>query len=363
MAHRAASAATRLRPVLGALALGGGGGALFAAAGLPLAWMMGAMTLTTAGALVGLPLHMPAWLRAAMVAVLGVLLGSAFTPEMLSLMGRWSVSCSSVLAYVALTAGLTFLYLRRVARFDAVTAYFAAVPGGLNEMIAIGRASGGDERAISLAHASRILLVVLTIPFYFRLLEDYEPAGSSSAGISLAETPALDLLVLGLCAVGGLLAARALRLPAANLTGPLALSAAVHLAGITASQPAVEVVAFAQIVIGAGIGCRFAGTALGEVIRTLATAVGSVVIMLTVTTAFSFALGAVTLASPAALVLAFAPGGLAEMSLIALALDLDPAFVATHHVVRIGLVVMLVPLISRLIFRAARGGEKSAKGD
>jgi uncharacterized membrane protein AbrB (regulator of aidB expression) len=50
----------------------------------------------------------------------------------------------------------------------------------------------------------------------------------------------------------------------------------------------------------------------------------------------------------ASLILAFSPGGLAEMSLIALALDIDPAFVATHHVVRIFLVVVLAPIAFRL---------------
>ena len=55
----------------------------------------------------------------------------------------------------------------------------------------------------------------------------------------------------------------------------------------------------------------------------------------------------------AALVLAFAPGGLAEMSLIALALGVDPAFVSSHHVVRIFLVVVLAPLAR--IFHEAVG--------
>jgi len=48
-------------------------------------------------------------------------------------------------------------------------------------------------------------------------------------------------------------------------------------------------------------------------------------------------------------VLAYAPGGLAEMSLIALALHADVAFVSSHHVVRILLIVTLAPLTFRLL--------------
>ncbi len=40
--------------------------------------------------------------------------------------------------------------------------------------------------------------------------------------------------------------------------------------------------------------------------------------------------------------------GGAEMTLIALALGVDPAFVSTHHVVRIFLVVVLAPMAFRL---------------
>ena len=40
-------------------------------------------------------------------------------------------------------------------------------------------------------------------------------------------------------------------------------------------------------------------------------------------------------------------GGLAEMSLIALALGIETAFVATHHVARIGMIVIAAPLVFR----------------
>ncbi len=49
------------------------------------------------------------------------------------------------------------------------------------------------------------------------------------------------------------------------------------------------------------------------------------------------------------LTLAFSPGGLAEMSLIAIAIG--AAFVATHHVVRIFLIVVIAPHAFRLLRR------------
>lgn len=47
--------------------------------------------------------------------------------------------------------------------------------------------------------------------------------------------------------------------------------------------------------------------------------------------------------------LALAPGGLAEMCLVAVALNVGPAFVATMHILRLILVVVLAPLLYRLL--------------
>jgi hypothetical protein len=42
------------------------------------------------------------------------------------------------------------------------------------------------------------------------------------------------------------------------------------------------------------------------------------------------------------------------MSLVALALAFDPSFVATHHIVRIFIVVVLAPLAFRILLRNAK---------
>ena len=65
------------------LGIGTVGGFLFAHFQLPLAWMLGAMVLTTSGSLAGAKLHVPPRLRSVMVTILGVLLGSALVLELL----------------------------------------------------------------------------------------------------------------------------------------------------------------------------------------------------------------------------------------------------------------------------------------
>ena len=127
----------------------------------------------------------------------------------------------------------------------------------------------------------------------------------------------------------------------------MVLSGVVPLAGITEAKPPALLIALAQVVIGTSIGCRFTGTPVAMIGRTAFHAAVGTVLLLAVTLVFAFGLAWLTGLSMPALVLAFAPGGLAEMSLIALALGLDAAFVATHHAVRICVIVILAPAVFR----------------
>ena len=157
--------------------------------------------------------------------------------------------------------------------------------------------------------------------------------------------------MLTLCGVLGFFGGRLLRLPAPGLLGPMLLSAAAHLLDLVHGAPPPLLVAAAQVVIGASVGCRFEGYPIARVLWMILVGLGLTVIMLGVTLLFGAGLQSVTGMPLPLLVLAFVPGGLAEMSLVALALTDDPAFVATNHIVRIGLVVLLASWSFRLYRR------------
>jgi membrane AbrB-like protein len=327
------------------------GGAIFNALNLPLPWMLGAMTATGSITLVRIETNMDVRLRTGMIIVLGVLLGSAFSPEILERAALWPVTLISLAGYVLLSTVSGYMYFR-LAGFEPKTAFFSGVPGGLNEMVTMTGAMGGNERQVSVAHTTRIFLVVMTLPFLFRIIEDTDLALRTFSFDGAAPT-ALDIALLAGSALVGLYGARSLRLPAPHLTGPMVASAAVHLAGLTHAAPPVLLVAGAQTLLGASVGARFAGLTYRDLGRVLRLGGIATAILLTITGIFAVGLHAVTGIPFASIVLAFSPGGLTEMSLVALALNVDTAFVATHHIVRITVVVMLVPFLFRLM--RARG--------
>ena len=330
------------------LAIGAGGGFIFNHFNMPLSWMLGAMCFTTVASLAGLGLQIPSWFRTIMIAVLGVMLGSMFSPEIFENIQRWGYGLATLLVYLAIVSVLGVFYFVRVAGFDRVTSYFCAMPGGLSEMVLVGDALGGDGRTISLIHAVRVLILVITIPVFFRFLEGVDiPSSAQTGSITGLTTFAAVLMVL--CGLSGFWLAKWLRLPAAALVGPMVLSATVHLAGLTNAHPPSEIIAIAQVGVGAAIGSRFSGVTLARVFRILRLGFGSAVMMLALTILFAWSAEKLGGLGFFVIVLSLAPGGLAEMSLIALALGADTVFVSVMHIVRIGLIITLAPFVYRLL--------------
>lgn len=306
------------------------------------------MATTTAFALLGGGIVMPRQLRNLLVTVLGVLLGSAFTPEIVDHLRGWLAAFAALGFYVAISSTVGFFYFRNVAKLDRITAFFASTPGGLGEMTMVGESMGADARHVSLCHATRVLVVVMAIPLYFRFFMGYVPPEGGVGPIQGALSWQDAGILLGCGLVGWWLGRRA-KMPAAQLLGPMILSAAAHLTGLTHSRPPSEVVALAQVVIGVSVGARFAGLDLAAVGRTFVAAMGWALVLLLMTVLATGLIETTLGMDRASTLLVMAPGGLAEMTLVALALGIDVAFVSTMHLLRIALITLFAPLIFKAL--------------
>jgi hypothetical protein len=102
------------------------------------------------------------------------------------------------------------------------------------------------------------------------------------------------------------------------------------------------------VILGTILGCRFAGIGVRALLPAAALSLGATLVMLGLALCLALGVQAMTGLSAEQILLAYAPGGLTEMSLVALALHAEAAFVATHHVVRIFLVIVAAPILFRL---------------
>lgn len=184
-------------------------------------------------------------------------------------------------------------------------------------------------------------------------LQDAAAGGLAAALGKLAWTPLAlqDAALLAACAVAGPAVGRALRIPARYLVGPMLLSAAAHVGGATSARPPAALLAAAQIVVGAAVGCRFVGVSLASLGRVAAAAGAVAATQLGVAAAFAAAASAASGTPWPLLMLAYSPGGITEMTLTSVALGFDAAFVATHHVIRIVAITTLTPLAFALAAR------------
>ncbi|PLL14140.1 aminopeptidase [Tabrizicola sp. TH137] len=336
-----------LLAILMTLGLGAAGGGVALLLHLPLALLLGSLVVTGVIAAagwrpLGRAITLPLTLRTAFVPVIGVAIGGAFTPEVLGQAGAWWPSMLALLLFLPLAHGMGFAIFR-LGGLPKLESFFGAVPGGLIETVQMGEEAGGDVKLMTVLQFLRLILTIIFVPLIFMGLTGGMVGSASGAELPAAAVPLTVYEVAVLLAAGGLgvWVGRLLRLPAAIMTGPILFSAVAHAAGLVQGVPPAWLVGVTQVVIGCGLGARFAGAEGALLWRAARLAVVNAILALGLAYGFAVVLAGWVEEPVAAVFLAFAPGGLAEMSLIALSLQMSVVYVTVHHVARIVLSVMM----------------------
>lgn len=313
---------------------------------LPLPWLLGPIAACLLTALIGVPMRGIALLSNGMRTILGVAVGATFTATLLLSMAAMWPTLILIPVMVALIGMVGVPYFQRLWGFDFATSYYSSMPGGFQDMVLFGEEAGADVRALSLIHATRVMVIVVALPFLLRWAWNADlsnPPGSPAASIPL---PQLALMVF--CGIAGWQIAKRLGMFGASILGPLILAGAFALMGVLQYRPPAEAIWAAQFFIGMSVGTKYAGVTLSEVRTYVTAALGFCGILLVLTVLFAEAIHLLDLAPAMETILAFAPGGQAELTVLALIVGADMAFVAAHHVLRIFVVILGAPLFARL---------------
>lgn len=322
------------------------GVAAFHAASLPLPWLLGPIAACLIAALSGVQMGGMKPVNEGMRTVLGVAVGATFTPVMLvSMAGMWP-TLLMIPVMVAAIGVIGVPYFMRVWRYDFATSYYSTMPGGLQDMLVFGEEAGGNPRTLSLIHATRVLVIVVALPF---ILQGFWGADlSNPPGAPAREVPMGQLLLMIACALVGWQGAKRIGMFGASILGPLIVAAICALGGLLHHRPPLEAIWAAQFFIGMGVGMKYSGITMSEVRRDLSAGLGFCVILIILTLIFVEAVYIMGLAPGMEALLAFAPGGQAELTVLALIVGADVAFVIAHHVLRIFVVILGAPLFARM---------------
>jgi uncharacterized protein len=341
--------AAAMRPTLTALGLAAGGGFLGHAVGLPAGWLLGGALAVAVACLLGVRATLPGWLRDTAFVLTGLSMGANVARDSLALMVQWPVTVAALLLELICIVWLTGHMLRRRFGLDAGTAYLSSFPGHLSFVMGIAAAGVGDPRQITIIQVIRIMMLTICVPIGALFL----PVGDGAPLSGAAWISWQSLLAVGIgCAATGFLFTR-LRVPAGYALGAMAASMTARFAGVFEGvmPPPLLVVAF--ILIGALIGSRFAGISLEEFRR--AALGGLIATLMTVAIVTVFAAGAsLWVEMPFGQIwLGLSPGALEGMGALGIALGFDTAFIAAHHVFRLLLLTIAIPLVAIWVRRAA----------
>jgi membrane AbrB-like protein len=337
------------------IALGCLGAAAFWAMGLPLPFLFGPLFACLIAALARLPISSPKALGKLMRTVLGVAIGASITPEVVDRLPQMAVSLSLVPLSVIVTALIGVPFFRRVYKFDAVTAWYAAMPGGLQEMVTFGAEAGANVRALTLIHATRLLLIVLIAPIILTQLFGADldkPIGDPAANL-----PWHEMLIMVVAAIAGWKIAERIGMFGASILGPMILAAILSLTGVIHYRPPAEAILAAQFFIGVGLGAGYVGVTAAELRRDVMAGVVFVLIVAAVAAVFAETVILLGLAPPIDGFLAFAPAGQAEMAVIAIVVGADLGYVVIHHLARVFLIITGAPIAARLLGFTRKGSE------
>lgn len=341
---------TRARLITFSIALVGVG--VFQFFALPLPFLFGPMFACLFAALLGVPMQGAGQISVAARTVLGVAVGASITPAILGQVPLMAMTLAMIPVYVAIIGMVGVPFFQRICGFDRITSYYAAMPGGFQDMVLFGQEAGGNPRALSLIHATRVLVIVTLVPIL--LTGPFGVSLDQPIGAPAREVPLQEMAIMVAVALIGWKGGVRIGLFGAAILGPMILATALSLGDILHHRPPAEAIMAAQFFIGMGIGMQFRGVTLAELRHDVAAGAAFAVILAALAGAFTVLAYKMGGAPMLEAFLSFAPGGQAEMTILAIVAGADLGFIVIHHLMRLIVVITGAPIMAKLIWRKTK---------
>ncbi|QGG80458.1 hypothetical protein GH975_07675 [Litorivicinus lipolyticus] len=313
----------------------------------PLAWMLGPALVGLLLAFGGLTVPSDGRLGDIGRGILGAGIGGSLQVQQFVVLAREWELIVLVVAYVTVAGGVGAVWFIRGCGWSPRAAIYAALPGGLSEMVESARQQGVDVRPVALAHTLRVFLLVSGVSLLIVLTQfvNLDQASFGTAGPR-------DIGLLLLLVPAGVWLGRAARIPAPSVLGPMIVAAVAGIGFGWHMTPPIWALTVAQALIGWSLARRFAGSTARQTWISMRHVVGQLMLILPVWVA-SVALGLwLTALDGKTLMLSLAPGGQAEMALLAWLIGADASYVVILHLLRVVLVVVGAGLFIRLALHA-----------
>jgi len=322
--------------------------------GVPSAALFAALVVGIVLAVASLaPRRMPRLVGVAAQGVLGVFIGTMVQQDAVGALGAdWPIVVAIAVATLVLSVGAgALLGLHR--DVTPLTGSLALVAGGASGLVAIARELGGDDRVVSVVQYLRVALVTASMPVVVTLVYHADRSHAAAQNIQTDSAPwYLSVGMLVALVVAGGLGGRLIRLPGAGLLGPMALTVALELSGLSFGLTVpIVLVQVAYMIIGWQAGIAFTRDSLRSVARVLPAALALIVALGAATAGFGVLLAHFTGLSPLEGYLATSPGGVYAVLATAVETGSNVTFIIAAQVLRVLLMLFAAPLLARGVVR------------
>src|SRR5574344_1743626 len=270
-----------LLKMLLALVVGLCGSILFIFLNLPLPWLLGSIFATSlAIRFEKLPIISPKVFSPPARILIGLAIGSAFTPEILKYIPNYTASLLLVIPFTILVIFFGTYYYYKVLKYDLKTAYLGSMPGGVIEMVIIGEELKANTAKITLMQSSRLFFVVVSLPFIIQYIFQIDIRGNQMLTTPLTNIDFFEFFLLYTLSIFAALFAKKIKLTAAFLMGPMILSIILFSSGVFSVAIPDEFLKFIQVVFGVIIGFTFRNVEFKTIYKTLIATLGHFIILL-----------------------------------------------------------------------------------
>ena len=334
------------------------------ALGMILPWLFGSMIATIIYIrLIPRALYFPRWLGDLGVFIMAIEIGSTLTLDALADMRAdlFNIFLMTILVLIlSLILSRLFIFLTKS---TPETAVLASVPGALSQMLIMAEE---EERAdillVTLTQMSRIILIVLIVPFVSGLFQPVSDLTADPVEVNyLTEIFSLPLLIIPIAAVVLIYLLNKINFPASLMLGPIIVLIVWNLTTGVEFSLDLQFINAAQILFGIRIGLQIASlmTQLNKRLIFSIMLQNLILIFGTMFIVYMFQL--FTSHQFNDLFLSAAPGGLGQIIVIAIETGGNIAMISSYHIFRIFfIIIVVVPIVGYYLKYLNRKGKRQS---
>ncbi|AGA26416.1 AbrB family transcriptional regulator [Singulisphaera acidiphila] len=329
-------------------------------AGLPAALMLGPMLAAVLFKVQGGTIQVNRHAYAAAQAIIGCLVARSITSGILAIIGKqWPILLAVTVTTVTASSLLGWL-IGRWRVLPGTTAVWGLSPGAASNMILMAEVYGADSRLVALMQYLRVLVVAVTVSvmsgFWLDTSGKAIPATIWFPPIHWQPFAATMAIAIGGAILGGLS-----RIPAGMMLGPLIIGSVLQAANLVAIELPPWLLTASYAVMGWVIGLKFNRQILVHAARALLQTLLSILAMIAFCGGLAILLVRILGIDPLTAYLATSPGGVDSIAVIAASSKVDLEFVMALQLMRVAILLLVGPSISRFVAQRMEGGKNKTQ--